>query len=186
MDWYIGLDIGTTNIKACAFSPSSEKKHILSIPTPKSYTDASLTDYEYDADELFAACCQILRKLIPQLPKGKVRALALSSMAESGILLDKSNKPLCRAIPWFDGRSRQQAEVLSQKIGQREIFQITGQFSSSKFGIAKLLWYKEVCPDIFAQAAHWASLNDYILFRFFRNTCQRLLYCLQNYGLRHP
>lgn len=167
MDWYIGLDIGTTNIKACAFSPSSlAKRYVLSIPTPKSYTGVSLTDYEYDADELFAACCQVLRQLIPQLPKGNVRALALSSMAESGILLNKNNVSLCRAVPWFDSRSRQQAEALSQKIGQREIFQITGQFSSSKFGITKLLWHKETCPDIFAHAAHWASLNDYILFRF--------------------
>ncbi|MCI8862214.1 MAG: hypothetical protein HFI20_06970 [Lachnospiraceae bacterium] len=167
MNWYIGLDIGTTNIKACAFcSEIHVQMPCVSIPTPCIYSPSSCTAYEYDADMLFEACCKVLGQLSAHLTKGHVRSLAVSSMGESGILLDSEFHPLCRAIPWFDTRSIPQAEELNHLIGKEELYQITGQISSGKFGLTKLLWFKKYQPELFSNALHWASINDYILYRF--------------------
>lgn len=167
MNWYIGLDIGTTNTKACAFcSEIRAQMPCVSIPTPRIYSSTSRTAYEYDADMLFEACCKALGQLSAQLPKGHVRSLAVSSMGESGILLDKDLRPLCHAIPWFDTRSIPQAEELNNLIGKEKIYQITGQISSGKFGLTKLLWFKKHQPELFSKASHWVSVNDYILYRF--------------------
>lgn len=166
MNWYIGLDIGTTNIKACAFCSQIDRRMpCVSISTPRSYSASSRTAYEYDADMLFSACCNVLSQLSALLSDGHVRSLAVSSMGESGILLDDKNRPLCRAVPWFDTRSIPQAEELNTLIGKEEIYRLTGQISSGKFGITKLLWFKKHQPELFSKALHWASINDYILYR---------------------
>lgn len=166
MNWYIGLDVGTTNIKANAFCPDTgAHKSCISAPTPQKTARSGGGVYEYDANAIFAVCCHILQHVTAQVPKYSVRAIAVSSMAESGILLDTQNRPLCDAIAWFDPRSLPQADRLSSLLGRENIYQITGQFCSSKFGITKLLWIKENLPACFGAAHRWLSINDYILYR---------------------
>lgn len=166
MNWYIGLDVGTTNIKANAFCPDSgAHKSCISVPTPKKYAQSGSAVYEYDAGAIFDACCHVLRQVAAQVPTHSVRAIAVSSMAESGILLDVKGRPLCDAIAWFDPRSLPQADRLSSLLGRENIYQITGQLCSSKFGITKLLWTKENLPACYSAAQRWLSINDYILYR---------------------
>lgn len=167
MNWYIGIDIGTTNIKAVAYSPdSSEMLNILqaSEETPKVYPSGSSV-YEYDVDALFDACIRILTRLITNLEHPRIRAISISSMAESGVLMDQANRPISTSITWFDPRSLPQAEALSSLLGREHIYEITGQLCSSKFGITKLLWYRQNRSSLFATAQHWLSINDYILYR---------------------
>ena len=168
MNWYIGVDIGTTNIKAAAYCPDrSDLPNMLlheSEPTPKTYP-SGMEIYEYDADALFETCVRVLARLTARLEHPHIRAIAVSSMAESGVLLDRENRPLSTSIAWFDPRTLPQAEALSAMLGREHIYEITGQLCSNKFGITKLLWYRQNRPELFAGAQHWLSINDYMLYR---------------------
>ena len=168
MNWYIGVDIGTTNIKAAAYCPDrSDPPNMLlheSEPTPKTYPSGTEI-YEYDADALFETCVRVLARLTARLEHPHIRAIAVSSMAESGVLLDRENRPLSTSIAWFDPRTLPQAEALSAMLGREHIYKITGQLCSNKFGITKLLWYRQNRPELFAGAQHWLSINDYMLYR---------------------
>lgn len=166
MNWYIGLDVGTTNLKAAAYClETGQQTPCIRIPTPLCYTCEDRSNYELDVQALFEACCRLLEQTVAATPGRDIRALAVSSLGESGVLLDAQMQPLGRAIAWFDTRSQAQANALSQTLGQEEIFQITGQISSSKFGITKLMWMKDNFPALYSQARHWLSVNDYLLYR---------------------
>lgn len=167
MNWYIGIDLGTTNIKAVAYCPESyELPNILhfSEQTPKTYPSGSSV-YEYDANALFDACIRVLTRLTAKLEHPNIRSISVSSMAESGVLMDRTNRPISTSITWFDPRTLPQAEALSSLLGREHIYEITGQLCSNKFGITKLLWYRQNQSSLFSAAQRWLSINDYILYR---------------------
>jgi xylulokinase len=160
---YLGIDVGTTNIKAAVYDDKGQLKDLAVCPTPKVET-GKYAGYEYNPDDLFERMADCLQKLHDTC--GSVRALAVSSMGESGILLDGSANALTNAIPWFDPRTIPQAKRVADGVGgDKELFSITGQIPSSKFGITKLLWYMDNQPKIFEKAKYWMSINDYILYR---------------------
>jgi xylulokinase len=165
---YIGIDIGTTNIKTAIYNYTGEQIAQARCPTPmvKAEIDAF---YEYNVQDVYESILCCLCELNRKSRSKNVRALAVSSMGESGILLDCDKKPLVNAIAWFDQRSIPQAKRLAALLGEKEIFYITGQILSSKFGITKLMWHMETQPQIFEKARYWMSINDYILYRLSGN-----------------
>lgn len=167
MSWHIGLDIGTTNIKLSAFCAESGRcTEPVSVPTPRCYPYPDSENYELDAEALFDAVLNAMRALLHIIPAKQVRGIAVSSLGESGVLADKDLRPLGKSISWFDPRSQAQALALDERLGREHIYQITGQLSSNKFGITKLLWSRENNPDAFSVAHIWLPLNSYIISRF--------------------
>ena len=166
MAWYIGIDIGTTNIKATAFSPESGvQAQPVSIPTPRYYPSPDCENYELDAEALWKTALGVLQKLLASLPSEEVRGISVSSLGESGVLVNSAVQPLCKAISWFDPRSQAEALELDRRLGRQKIYQITGQLSSYKFGITKLLWTRTNLPEVYSEAAMWLPINSYILYK---------------------
>ena len=162
---YIGIDIGSTNIKAIVFSKNDKQLFYTSKPTPTKTIKAETVLYEYDVQEIYDTVCECLQEISTAVKEYPVRALSVSSIGESGIPLDINFTPLTNAIAWFDQRSIPQTEKLVSFIGKEEIYQITGQIPSYKFGITKLMWFKENHPELFAKTKYWMAINDYILYR---------------------
>ena len=166
MGWYIGLDIGTTNIKANAFClDNGVQAEPVSVPTPRFYPEPDCENYELDTDALFDAAVQALSSLLKTIPASQVRGIGVSSLGESGVLVDEKMHSVCKAISWFDPRSQAQALALDNILGRERIYQITGQLSSAKYGLTKLLWTRENQPEVFASARMWMPVNSYILYR---------------------
>jgi xylulokinase len=169
---YIGIDVGTTNIKSALYTFSGEVLRQTSRPTPKTKIE-SCSLYEYNMECVFKCVLDCLCELNKNKTHSSPRAMAVSSMGESGILLDKELKSLTNAIPWFNPKTAPQAQRLTASLGSKKIFHITGQFPSGKFGIAKLMWYKDNQPEVFEKAKYWMSVNDYILYRLSgRRVCE--------------
>lgn len=160
MRLYIGIDVGTTNIKAMVFCPETlERLGFASTPTPCG------SDGLYALDALFNAAMDTLSRVIDGLPASDICAIGVSSMGESGALLDANGNILTPVIPWYDTRSQPHADRLSEALGGEAIYRVTGQLCSGKFGVTKLMWQKDNCPNSFASARYWLGVNDYILYR---------------------
>ncbi len=66
MDVLIGLDIGTTGVKAVAFTPDRTERAKAIVPTPTHRIDDRA---EYDANELWQACATVLGRVADQLER---------------------------------------------------------------------------------------------------------------------
>ena len=165
MNCYIGIDVGTTNIKAAVYSTNNEQLFFFSKATPTKSIQSETVVYEYDLIEIYNTVCECLQKLSANINGHAIRSLAVSSMGESGIPLDAHFYPQSNAIAWFDPRSIPQTETLVSLIGKKELFRITGQIPSYKFSITKLMWFKDHYPSLFAKTKYWMTVNDYILYR---------------------
>lgn len=166
MNYYIGIDAGTTNIKTAVFDDKGHKTTIISDRTPTEKVQVGSTySYEYNTEKIFDIICSQLRRICRDTQIKDIRAIGISSMAESGIPMDEYDRPLSYAIAWFDTRSDKQASELSEKLGDKHLFHITGHFSSYKFGITKMMWFRQNFPELFRKTKHWMAVNEYILFR---------------------
>ena len=157
----IGLDLGTTSIKAILLeSETGEILAATSRPTPVFHPRPGWS--EHDPDALWQACASCLRECAGGL---QVKALAIASMAEAGLPVDAQGNSLYPVIAWHDRRSSPQAAQVESVVGREQLYTITGQRSSASFGLTKWLWLRENLPEIVPQTAAWLPLPAYILFR---------------------
>jgi xylulokinase len=158
---FLGLDIGTTSIKAVLLD-SDQGKIIstASLPTPVQHSKPTYD--EHDPQILFSTIARCIKKATSNFP---VHALSVSSLAEAGLPLDRSGNPLFPIIAWYDPRSNPQAENILKSFSEDHLFEITGQKVSFSFGLFKYLWIKENYPDQIREMIYWLSVPDYILYR---------------------
>lgn len=161
MGYLLGLDIGTTTIKAILYDPQrGQLVGKTALPTPVEHPSPELS--QHDPEQLWLAVCRCLQ----EISRGqRIDALAISSFAEAGLPLDEQGNPLYPIIAWFDPRTAPQAEWWQKCIPLEELFLITGQRLSPSFGVNKYLWIKEHHPQAITGMDNWVSCSDYILFR---------------------
>ena len=102
---YIGLDIGTSSIKAILVDTSQKILAQSSIPLSISRPYQNWS--EQNPEEWWQACLKSLKKLQEITPKeySQTQAIGLSGQMHGAVLLDNNNQVLRPAILWNDGRS---------------------------------------------------------------------------------
>ncbi len=161
MTLLLGLDIGTTSIKAILYA-AEQGLVIRSAAQPTPVTHRPNGWSEHDPEALWQAVVACVR----EAGAGQaVRALAISSMAEAGLLVDAQGQPLAPIIAWYDRRSEPQAAWIEQRIERAALYRITGQRVSPSFGVTKLLWLRENDPQAYARGAAWLPVPAYLLWR---------------------
>lgn len=157
----IGVDIGTTHLKAAAFDELGRRRALGTAPTPTIRLEGG--GAEYDPEQIWHAVAGCLSQVVEQLNGEPIEAVGIASMAEAGLLIDSRGAPLGPAIAWFDPRSRPQSDRLERR--REELYGRTGQVLQPKWGLMKLLWLKENRPSLLANAASWLNMMDWVLFR---------------------
>jgi sugar (pentulose or hexulose) kinase len=163
---FLGIDAGTTSIKAALFDPSGQqvalarKEYILETPAPNRV--------ELDPEVYWQACCQVVRQALGecQVRPDEVDSLCISSQGETFIPVDLNGKPTHKAIVWLDNRAAVQAEKITARFGVETVYRRTGQPEiAPTWPACKILWLREESPDVFAQTGRYLLLEDYLLHR---------------------
>ena len=157
----LGIDIGTTQVKARAYDEAGRLLADARRPTPT--TRLPDGGAEYAADALEEAAFGAAREVIDGA--GPPRAIGVASMAESGFLLGQDAEALAPAIAWFDGRAAPQADRWRERIDAAELFSRTGLHVTPLPTACKLEWLREDSPDLFARAMGWLGMSEYLVFR---------------------
>lgn len=158
----LGLDVGTTNIKAGLFDEHGRLAASSSRPTQVSRTADGLP--YYDPEWMWQTAAEVLREAAAQAAT-EIRCLGITSMAEAGLLVDlDSGEPRSHVIPWFDKRSLPQLETVKAKSDALQRFTRSGLNPSFKYGMLKIMWLKDQDPKLLPGSG-WLSVSDYIAYR---------------------
>jgi xylulokinase len=160
----IGLDLGTTSIKALAYDPDAGiVRDIIARPTP---IDHPRPDWsEHDPEALWSTAAACLREVAGRHAGKQIAGIGVSSFAEAGLPLDANGSPLYPVIAWFDRRSEPQAAWWEEQFTVEQMHAITGQRVSPSFGVNKYMWIRDNVPGAADRMATWLSVPDYILWR---------------------
>ena len=156
----LGVDFGTTALKACLFNEAGE---LLASESAQYKLITKGEFIEFDAEEFFNVFSQTIGKITS---KFKVDALSVDTQGETLIVLDKAGKPLMNAIIWLDNRAEKQAKEMETAFGLEKIYNLTGQAEiPAGYPAPKIKWIKENAPGVFAKADKFLLLEDYIIYR---------------------
>ena len=164
MDLILGIDVGTTNWKAAVYNEEGALQ-VLRTTTTKTHHDSAGRAF-YDPQEMWQEVSHVVKEVVNRLsPAQKISAVAVASMGESGVPIDKHGEPTYASIAWFDMCSLPQSEYLEQRVGSARIFQITGLDNNPIFSLSKILWLRENAPEAFQKTVKWLSISDYINYK---------------------
>jgi xylulokinase len=160
----LGIDVGTTNIKAVAYGPQGQPLSQAACATPTHILAARQA--QHDPEELWRAVASVIRQTTLALPQAThIAGLAVASIGEAGIPLDDKGQPLYPIIAWYDERSAPQRDWWARTLGAEAIYRITGLPLGHTFTLNKLLWLRENEPEVFARLRRWLCVADYVAFR---------------------
>jgi xylulokinase len=163
--YLVGIDVGTTNTKSVVLD--AESGQVRSVGSCRTITQHPNVEWsEFDAGALWSAVVQSLRQALAQCDRPEhIGAVAVASMAESGVPLDRHGNILYPAIAWYDPRTASQAQWWLDTLGTERVYDITGQVIHAMYGINKLLWLRDHEPEVFARIHRWLNVEDFILWK---------------------
>jgi xylulokinase len=101
-----------------------------------------------------------------EVDRKSVRAIGISAQGETLILVDRTGRPLRRAIVWLDNRAQAEADELDAFFGQRPAYEITGQVKLvPTWPAAKTLWVRRHEPQVFENTSKFLLIEDYVIHR---------------------
>ena len=166
MSLLIGLDVGTTSVKAGIFDATgrriatSAQEYRLAHPAP----DRA----EIDAETYWTASVQAIRGALGNAAADPTRvvAIAVSSQGETVVAVDAQGRPVGPALVWLDNRASAEAAELRERFGDAAVYERTGVPSVTPTWTAcKLLWWRHHEPALFRTARRFLLVEDFILAR---------------------
>lgn len=172
-DILIGIDAGTSVIKAVAFSVdgaqlamSSRPNHVIVGPGGRAEQDMARTWRDT------AATLQDLGRLVPRLAE-RTLALAATAQGDGTWLMDADGQPVGPALLWLDGRAAPQVRALRASAAGPRLTELTGTALNASMQSSQLMWLRDHQPDRLARAALAFHCKDWLYYCFTgeRGTC---------------
>ena len=162
---FIGVDLGTTNIKAACYDEAFQLLGRVSLPVTYQRSGPVV---EFNAEEYFDGLVRILNDLMKSegARKEDVAQIVFTGQAESLVVLGENGKPLMNAMSWMDERSVDECEELAGKFDSQLCEAVTGQQAVlPTWPATKILWLQRHAPEVFNNAKTFMLLKDYIVYR---------------------
>lgn len=165
---YMGIDIGTSGVRAVLFDAEGRQIAIEYKEYPMICTQPGM--YELDPFVVFSAFLEVAGKCVENsgADSSHIQAIGLSTQLFSFLAVDGNGNCLTNLITWADGRSLKQAESVSREFDCKTLYNATGcRVQHPMYPLSKILWLRETQPDIFKKTYKFVSIKEYIIFRLF-------------------
>lgn len=154
---YLGIDIGTSGVKAVL---ADDTQAILDhASAPLSVQRPQPLWSEQNPADWWTATQSAVTSLDAKLRQG-VKAIGLSGQMHGAVCISGSDAVLRPAVLWNDGRSS--AECAQMMADMPELTRITGNLAMPGFTAPKLQWMRRHEPDIFNAVRKVLLPKDYI------------------------
>ena len=164
MAYVIGLDLGTSAVKAIAVNREGVVAGEASVSYPLFHDQPGYS--EQRPEDWVNGTVQAVKQLMSEagIAAEEVEGLSFSGQMHGLVLLNKHGEVLRRAILWNDTRTTAQCRLIESRLGDR-LLDIAKNKALEGFTLPKLLWVKEHEPDIMKQAAVFVLPKDYVRYR---------------------
>jgi xylulokinase len=156
----VGLDVGTTGVKAIAVSAdgavlaSATRGYPLATPRPGWA--------EQDPEDWWLAASAALA----EVSAGReVAGIGLSGQMHGLVVLDGQDRVIRPAILWNDQRTAVECAEIEERVGRERLIELTGNRALTGFTAPKLLWLRRHEPDAYARIARMMLPKDYVRLR---------------------
>jgi xylulokinase len=163
---FIGIDLGTSGVKAVLLDRGGEVRGSASAPLAASRPHPRWS--EQAPQDWWLATSTALQALIAEtaaagIDAGRIEAIGLTGQMHGATLLDANGDVLRPAILWNDGRSDTECIELERSVPQ--LHAVAGNLAMPGLTAPKLLWVRKHEPETFARIEHVLLPKDYLRYR---------------------
>lgn len=165
-NYLLGMDCGTTNIKAIILAEDGTV--IAEASRPSKFLSPGSNMQEQDANQWWDNTVEIFQTLTLKAGSDivkRIRGICISSHTVTMLPVDKNGKPLRNAMTYQDNRSSEELHYIVDSIGYQRFVEIVGGQPAVAFLPNKLLWFKKNEPELFAKTACFLQASSYINFK---------------------
>jgi xylulokinase len=166
MQALLGIDLGTTGVKAALFAAEDGRvladaffDYPLYHPHP-GWAEQQPADWWQATISAIRACLNAASS--HGIQPADVRGVGLSGQMHGVVLLDEQRQVLRPCIIWADQRSEAQCRWITEKVGASKLIEYVSNPALTGFSAPKLLWIRDNEPEVFARARTLLLPKDYI------------------------
>lgn len=160
-DILVGVDVGTTRVKALAVAPDGTVLGEAEAPTPWRHDGACA---DVDAQVLADVAMHVADRSLDgaAVPAdARVVGVGITGMAEAGALLDREGRPCAPTLVWHDPRGL--VDPIRAAVTDEEFWRACGIRLNSKPSLAKVLYLYSADPQARERAVRHLGIADWVL-----------------------
>jgi xylulokinase len=162
--YLLGLDIGTTGVKAVLIDPqgrvlaSGADTYPLHTPQP--------LWAEQNPHDWWRATCNAIQQIVREsgIPPSQIRGVGLSGQMHGSVFLDEQNRIIRPVLLWCDQRTADECAWITERVGQEKVLETTLNPVLTGFQAGKIIWLRRHEPANYACVRHVLLPKDYIRF----------------------
>lgn len=161
---FLGIDIGTSGVKAILVSLAGEV--VASASTPLTLSTPRPGWAEQDPEAWWTATLASIHSVRRARPQATVAAVGISGQMHSSVFLDRTGEVIRPALLWCDGRTTAECVEITTRVGGEErLRELACNPALEGFTLPKVLWLRRHEPEAYARLATVMLPKDYIRFR---------------------
>ena len=169
MNYYLGLDIGSSTIKAALVETESGKSlGVVQEPKKEMGMFAQKNGWaEQRPNDWWQHICTAIKRLKKEhnISRTQIKGIGISYQMHGLVLIDIAGNPLRESIIWCDSRAVEIGNKAFNVIGEDKC---SSQLlnSPANFTASKLKWVKDNEPDIYKSIYKFMLPGDFIAYKF--------------------
>ncbi len=160
MNYYIGIDLGTSAMKLLLLNTDGEILNTVTKEYPIEFPKNGWS--QQNPEDWKVALFESIPELLLGFDASLVKGIGAGGQMHGLVVLDENDEVIRPAILWNDGRTEKEVEYLNEVIGKERLSSLTANIAFAGFTAPKILWLKENEPESFARISKIMLPKDYI------------------------
>ena len=161
MNYYVGIDLGTSSVKVLLLSDEGKTVASVTREYPLYFPHSGWS--EQNPEDWYNQTIDALRELLKDIDRESVRSFSFSGQMHGLVMLDSDDKVIRPALLWNDSRSQAETDKLNKN--KDFLLDNTANIAFAGFTLPKLLWVKENEPANYAKISKIMLPKDYVAYR---------------------
>ncbi len=166
MNYVMGIDLGSTSLKAIAYDLDGTAIASGSRPTEKFHPDPEHPQWAvWKPEHIWGGAADAVQDTVARLADPQhIKAVAVTGMGMDGLPIDSDGKWLYPMISWHDPRTADQHRWWLENITAEKVFSIGGNPLWPINSALRILWMQQNEPEIMQRADKWLLIEDFLNF----------------------
>ena len=177
-DLAVGVDIGTTSVKAIVISKAAEILYMQSLPHDVISKKPGFA--EEDPERWWINLKQLLTDISRKIEKDRIGVIGVSGMVPTLILVDDRGRPLYNSIQQNDSRAVEEIESFKNEIDEDRLFRLSGNTINQQVIFPKFRWLLRHHPQLVEKTYHIMGSYNFCTYKICGNLTLDLNWALES------
>ena len=167
MDYLLGIDVGSTSMKAAIYDLDGNVVAQGSHPTQSIANDPEHPNWQvYLPEDIWNGIAAAIKSAVDQIESNEsIKAAAVTGLGADAVPLDEYGEPVYPFINWLCTRTAPQFDWWLENVGLEKTFQVSGWQPFVWSTVLRFMWLEENEPEIASRIDKWLIVEDFVNFK---------------------